>query len=600
MNMKNIFIAWLLLILLSNSLISSALLIKNKAEQSEIEGYETEYWALLVGVTEIANSPSMDIPYNKLVIENFRDMLLVSDFWQHDHIQTLIGREATYLNIIRGFKWLDRNADENDVCVVYITTHGGLNGLIVDLPPFDETDGDGDEVLYTWTSGVGLGNLFNRFPALPRGIPIFGSLPYIHDISDDQLKRLLNKLDAKGVCVIIDACFSGGFNDYNSSIKKGARSLNEYTEKTYLNWGRSFAQELHGPGRVILMSCGVSEKSQGACFTYFTIEGFQGYADADYDGLCSAEEVFQYAAPLTESWLKEYKHWDQHPEIYDDYPGELLITQGEKPPLTPIPLSETHVGEVNTEQYFLFQCSDPEQHKIRLCVDWDDSTNESTGFFESGGIINISHTWVHEGTYNLWVIAEDEHGAQQYSFGFPMCFPISIVNDESHHVDQSQMMICQPEGFYECEVTRNIHQAQSFIPTTTSIDQVNIWALSLTGSEVSLTISLRDNLMGDDLVSISKIIPALDMSKKIPEGWTSFDFGGVDVIPSETYYIVCSHEDETSSSVWFYADPDYPGYPNPDDDPYPDGQAYISKNGGASWVPHTFYADDFCFVTYGY
>jgi len=145
--MKKICLLFGVIILLTSSL----------GVQSVIEGYETEYWALLVGVTEIANNPLLDLPYNKLVIENFRDMLLVSDFWQEDHIKTLIGREATYRNIIGGFKWLDQKADENDVCVFYINTHGGLNGLIVDLPPFDETDGDGDEVLYTWTSGVGLG-----------------------------------------------------------------------------------------------------------------------------------------------------------------------------------------------------------------------------------------------------------------------------------------------------------------------------------------------------------------------------------------------------------------------------------------------------------
>jgi hypothetical protein len=498
---------------------------------------ETEYWALLVGVTEIANSPQMDIPYNNLVIENLRDMLLVSEFWHNDHIKTLIGREATYHNIINGFKWLDEKADKYDVCLFYITGHGGY--FPIDLPPFDETDGDGDEVLYTWTSGIGLGNIFNRFPQLPQGIPLFGSLPYIHDISDDQLKSLLNKLDAEGVCVIIDTCYSGGFNDSADLPQEYLGLLNTHTEKTHHEWSQSFAAELSNPGKVILMSCRGSELSQGACFTYFAIEGFQGTADENHDGLCSAEEVFHYAAPRTECWLKEYKHWEQHPQLYDNYPGELPLTNVEQPPTEPSPLSGQLIGEVGIEHTYAISSADIGGDKVRYFIDWGDGTTDLTPWYDSNQTVNISHVWTEEGTYNVWLETEDEHGARQYHFGFPPL--MTVIMSDMSIVDQYQSRIYQPEGFYENIITNTVWQAQSFVPNCTILSKVDIWALSVSDTATPLTVSLRHDLAGSDLVSVSKMVPALNQSKKIPEGWTTFDFPGIHVIPGETYYVVSKH-----------------------------------------------------------
>jgi len=51
-------------------------------------------------------------------------------------------------------------------------------------------------------------------------------------------------------------------------------------------------------------------------------EAFDGPADSNHDGWVSAEEAFEYASPKT----TEYKP-NQHPQIYDGCPGEVLITQ---------------------------------------------------------------------------------------------------------------------------------------------------------------------------------------------------------------------------------------------------------------------------------
>ncbi|OYT61298.1 hypothetical protein B6U81_03260, partial [Thermoplasmatales archaeon ex4484_30] len=81
-------------------------------------------------------------------------------------------------------------------------------------------------------------------------------------------------------------------------------------------------------GRVILMSaksdesCWQSYRLKNGIFTYFLVEAFDGPGDSNHDGWVSAEEAFEYASPKT----TEYKP-NQHPQIYDGCPGEVLITQ---------------------------------------------------------------------------------------------------------------------------------------------------------------------------------------------------------------------------------------------------------------------------------
>ena len=75
-----------------------------------------------------------------------------------------------------------------------ITTHGitfaKINGSPWDLPPKDETDG-ADEFLVMY-------NGFNQWYGI---------------IWDDLLNFFLSIIKCKGLCLIVDSCYSGGFND---------------------------------------------------------------------------------------------------------------------------------------------------------------------------------------------------------------------------------------------------------------------------------------------------------------------------------------------------------------------------------------------------
>ena len=571
------------------STFGSIVKINNCQSKENIISYEeTEYWALLVGCTEFDILPILNLGGNDRVVMEIKNLLLASDHWQQNHIKILTGKNATKKNIVNGLKWLDKMDDENDICFFYISTHGNQGR---DIFPKDEEDSL-DEYLLTYDS-------YRKLPLIGWGL-----LPWTQ-LRDDRLKMLLNRLDSKGVFVIIDSCFSGGFNDppSNSLVYKKIFCPMDKT-KSLETWMGEFVKELRGPGRVILMSGEEDRITQGLCFTYFAMEGMQGRGNTNNDSICTAEEIFAYASPLTTAWLKLYKNFYQYPQIYDDYPGELPITTANLPPDPPNDPIGPQIGTVDSEYQYMVGAVDPEDDKIRYHIDWDDGIQEVTDLIVSGEPVNVSHIWMQGGTYNIWLETEDEHHAMIYQFGMPKNFQV-IICDEDNQVDQYQTRIYQPQGFYDCMIMMfhkhwTCMQAQSFKPTYNILTKVDLRVGELANNTYPLKVAIRKNLSGEDLTSVFNTIPMNNLGENKGEGWTTFDFPDIDVIPGETYYIVCSRTNRSvAQAAWFYGDPDYPAYPNPDEDPYPDGQAFKSEDGGLTWVTHNIYADDFCFVTYG-
>jgi len=101
----------------------------------------------------------------------------------------------------------------------------------------------------------------------------------------------------------------------------------------------------------------------------------------------------------------------------------------------------------------------------------------------------------------------------------------------------------------------------------------------------NLVVSIRESLLGSDLVVISK------SAGEIPStpNWIEFDFEDTSITPDDTYYIVIrtSGGNNFNAYEWGF------GYY----DPYNQGSFWRSLNFGSSWTEYTYY--DFCFKTYG-
>jgi len=528
----------------------------------------TEYWALLVGVNEFKNHPYMTSTAlgNDLAAKDFNNVLLNSDHWKPDHIRVLTGKNATLFNILKNFRWMHRMADEDDICLFYIKDHGSPSP---DIFPYDEGEQGTDTVLYaydTYRWQIG-----EWYICLPRKT---------HYLFDDQINTWLSHLKCKGACVIIDACFAGGVNDLPQQTT---------TVETRTGWMNQLGTKLSGPGRVVLMVCESDKLSNGPFFSYYTMEGLQGFGDTDGDGCCSAEEAFAYSSPRTTEFLQKEYNFNQHPLIFDNYPGDLIITDNELPPSLTECTDGSLTGFVNTAQTYSFNATDPESNQIKYYFTWGDESDVWTSLTPSGQAVTVNHAWDKEGTYNIYCRNFDEYGM----FNFEEAYPrqrVVVTMQNDHIADQRQTELYRGYSFNYGAFEKRIY-AQSFVPTLSTLSKIELEIVAK-GDVQPITVYIRDNLTGMNLAQSSVLIKPGNEYKPVLN-WTTFDFDDISVTPGKTYYVVCQTiYSNTSLYGWSYAGAEYP-------DPYPNGEAYGSKNNGVTWINLNGYVNDYSFVTYG-
>jgi hypothetical protein len=84
----------------------------------------------------------------------------------------------------------------------------------------------------------------------------------------------------------------------------------------------------------------------------------------------------------------------------DDTPPNLPVT----------PTGPTYI-QVGTNNYFTTSAFDPDNDTFRLRFDWGDGTfSDWTSNITSNVSISLSHVWTNVSSYNISVIAQDEHG----------------------------------------------------------------------------------------------------------------------------------------------------------------------------------------------
>ena len=129
--------------------------------------------------------------------------------------------------------------------------------------------------------------------------------------------------------------------------------------------------------------------------------------------------------------------------------------------------------------------------------------------------------------------------------------------------------------------------AQSFTPSLDMLSRVELKVEKGGNPSGDLTISIRDSLYADDLVSVS--IAAEELPRGI--NWIQFDFPDIQVYPEEKYYIVW-HPGNFNSSNWV-------GWRATSSNVYPRGEAWAYEGDQSQWFP-TSSPRDFTFKTYGY
>jgi len=129
--------------------------------------------------------------------------------------------------------------------------------------------------------------------------------------------------------------------------------------------------------------------------------------------------------------------------------------------------------------------------------------------------------------------------------------------------------------------------AQSFIPTVDILTKIRLKMYGGRSSGISCKVSIRKTLKGKDLTMISYQGPRFPFCSG---QLIIFDFPDIDVVPGETYYIVCSCEEE-SPDIWS-------AWQKTNADGYSKGNHFYSEDRGNTWKPGQSMID-LHFATYG-
>ena len=167
------------------------------------------------------------------------------------------------------------------------------------------------------------------------------------------------------------------------------------------------------------------------------------------------------------------------------------------------------------------------------------------------------------------------------------------INWDIQYVDlaESQDILDQKQIYcsgWSYGTSKYVKLAQSFKPTLKLLTRVEI-TLVKRGNPNGITVSIRDNLSGEDLTSVyidANYIES-DMS------WNEFNFPDIIVNTNQTYYIIAATDGESSNDYFYW----YFGTYNP----YENGSPW--SNSGQNWeifILSSFPDLDFVFKTYGH
>jgi len=203
----------------------------------------------------------------------------------------------------------------------------------------EEANQFSDSEVFLWFAGHGWGDETNQFTG---GKILERSAIFLWDdvFTDRELGDILYSLRSDETCIIVDACFSGGFAD---------RTILNFPTFFLLNSG------IPGSGRVVMTGAskfrtGFASTTQGPLFTLLWFQGMTtGDADGfrpgvfsigkpprfslSEDGKVSVEEAFYYARYVLRNDANLNDYDSMEPQINDQYPnrgnlrskGELVL-----------------------------------------------------------------------------------------------------------------------------------------------------------------------------------------------------------------------------------------------------------------------------------
>ena len=206
-------------------------------------------------------------------------------------------------------------------------------------------------------------------------------------------------------------------------------------------------------------------------------------------------------------------------------------------------------------------------------IDVTPSSGTSTGEHDII-TVDINTAGLSEGSYQCDIGITSDGGDSTFTVY------VNIVTGGTEELDQEQATYSYDLSLYDVR-----HGAQSFIPTLDTLTRVELYVSQFGSPTSDLVVSIRDDLYGSDLASVSVPPGGIPTSSD----WVSFDFSDISVTPGSTYYVMMMSTGGSFSQCYKM------GFDT--GDLYADGSLWYSSSAGSSWTEYSTY--DFCFKTYG-
>ena len=229
------------------------------ADQQKVTTGYADSWAVVIGINDYAKFPKLQYAVNDA--QAIKQTLVQHLGFSDDHVLTLLDGQATRSSILAVFndKLAQGGLKRNDRVFVFFAGHGATLKL-----------GSGRDVGYIIP--------VDADPAAVATDAI--AMTEIQDISEN--------LTAKHVFFVMDACYSG------LGLTRGAS--NNYLRDNALRLGR---QMLTAGGADQMVADG--GPGGHSIFTWTLLQGLNGKADLNGDGLITATELAAYVAPAVAS-----------------------------------------------------------------------------------------------------------------------------------------------------------------------------------------------------------------------------------------------------------------------------------------------------------
>jgi len=261
-----------LLLIVDFAPVLNAKMIENNGKENTAECGETEYYALIVAISEYKNKryniPKPPFPpIASWKLKSFYNSIIKSSNWKPENVILLINENATKENIINALQELSTKVDSNDIFVFSYQGHGSE---VPDEAPFDEEDGT-DEII------------------VPYDITKEEGKP-VNYITDDELNYYFSQIHAKGMALIFESCLSGGLVGGEFDVDQENRVVIVSTLEDTI-------------GRVsFLFGFPMTFGLAIACDQDFMFHA----TDVSGDGFISIEEAFNWAVPIIYGELSIY------------------------------------------------------------------------------------------------------------------------------------------------------------------------------------------------------------------------------------------------------------------------------------------------------